>query len=149
MNKNQLMLITGGVFNFAIGLTHIVIPFLGPKAYLFFGAGQDMASMAATSPLIPGAVTIIFALFFIIFGLYAFSGAEHLRRLPLLRFALAGISGVFVLRGLFVPLDIYNYLTKQEPIRFALFSLVALVVGLLHLWPTAQLWKSLKAEVKQ
>lgn len=146
MNKDHVMLITGGVMNIVIGLTHIVIPFVGSKAYLFFGAGESMVKAAEESPLIPGAITITLGLVFIIFGAYAWSGAQRLPRMPLLHLVLAGISGVFILRGIQIPLNIYGYLIKKEPLQYTFFSLVALLVGLLYLWPTAQLWKSLKPE---
>ncbi len=144
MKKYQGFLITGGVINCLIGLLHFIIPFIGPGAYEFFGAGEAMANMAADNPIIPGAITMLLGLFFITFGLYAFSGAGAIRRLPLMHLVLAVIGGTFFLRGVIIPLDVYFFLTHRPSIRYAGFSLVALVVGFLYLWPVTNAWETLK-----
>ena len=46
------------------------------------------------------------ALIPVLFGLYALSGAGVIRRLPLLRTALVGIGSLFLLRGLFIILNL-------------------------------------------
>lgn len=149
MKKYQGILVTGGVINCLIGLLHLIIPFIGPSAYIFFGAGEVMAAMAATNPIIPGVITSLLGLVFITFGLYAFSGAGLIKRLPMLHIGLAAIGGIFMIRGLIIPLDVFFFLTDKPSIRYAGFSLVALIVGFLYLWPTTHSWSSLKTtEVK-
>lgn len=144
MQKYQGILITGGVINCLIGLLHLIIPFIGPSAYTYFGAGEVMVSLAASNPIIPGAITALLGLVFIIFGVYAFSGAGLIKRLPILHIGLAVIGGIFMIRGLIIPLDVFFFLTGKPSIRYAGFSLVALLVGFLYLWPTTHAWSSLK-----
>lgn len=144
MKKYQGILITGGVINCLIGLLHLIIPFIGPSAYIFFGAGDVMASIAETKPIVPAVTTMLLGLVFITFGLYAFSGAGIIKRLPVLHIGLAAIGGVFMARGLLIPLDVYFFLTDKPSIRYAGFSLIALIVGFLYLWPTTHAWSTLK-----
>ena len=54
------------------------------------------------------------ALVLVIFGLYALSGAGSIRRLPLLRLGLIGISSLFLLRGLFFILSVLAILGILE-----------------------------------
>jgi hypothetical protein len=69
------------------------------------------------------------------FGFYALSGAGAIRRLPLLRTALVGITSIYLLRGLLLlPQALaYRRAPMLMPIRFLLMSAIALAVGLVHL----------------
>jgi hypothetical protein len=87
------------------------------------------------------------ALVLVIFGLYALSGAGSIRRLPLLRFGLIGISTVFLLRGLFVVLTILvlvGVLEGKLLIQGEISTLVFLAAGLAYGIGTALNWKDLR-----
>lgn len=93
------MLVVGGVVTGVAGLLHIGIIIGGPAWYRFFGAGEDMARMAARGRAFPGVVTAGIAAVLGVWMLYAFAGAGLIRRLPYMRLALSLIATVFLTRG--------------------------------------------------
>ena len=84
----------GGILSFAVALLHMVIIFVGATAYRYFGAGEDMARAAESGSVFPALLTFVLVIIFVLWGLYALSGAGVIRRLPLLRIALI-VIGVF------------------------------------------------------
>lgn len=90
----------GGGLTGAAALLHLAIIAGGPAWYRFFGAGERMARMASRGSPFPAVVTAGIAAVLTVWALYAFSGAGVIRRLPLLRPALALIAAVFLARGL-------------------------------------------------
>lgn len=87
------------------------------------------------------------ALVMVIFGLYALSGAGVIRRLPLLRLGLIGISTLLLLRGLFVVfsvLAILGILPGKRLIQGEISTLVFLAAGIAFAVGTALNWKSLQ-----
>jgi len=143
MNGNTLLTL-GAWLNFGIALLHVIIIFVGAPGYSYFGAAE-LAPMAEQGSPIPAAITAVLVLIFIAFGLYALSGAGRFRRLPLLRAALIFIGAIFTLRGLAVIFEII-YLSRgvEYPLRYAVFSAVALIVGLLYFVGTVRRWNDLK-----
>ncbi|MGD8564687.1 MAG: hypothetical protein PVG03_19250 [Desulfarculaceae bacterium] len=97
MNKP---LIFGGVMSTLAALLHIAIIFGGADWYRYFGAGEEMARMAEQGSWIPTILTLGIFLILQIWGIYAFSGAGLIRRLPLLKPALVVISAIYLIRGL-------------------------------------------------
>lgn len=88
------------------------------------------------------------ALVMVIFGLYALSGAGVIRRLPLLRLVLIGISALLLLRGLFIILSILavlGVLPGGTLIQGDISSLVFLAAGLSFAIGTALNWEKLRA----
>lgn len=86
------------------------------------------------------------ALILVDFGLYALSGAGVIRRLPLLRLGLVGISVVFLLRGLFVILNmliVVGVVPGQTLIQWDITTLAFLAAGLTYAIGTALNWKDL------
>lgn len=123
--------IFAGLSSLAIGLLHIAIIFAGPDAYLFFGAGQEMADADASGSWVPDLFTLVVAVVFFVFALYAFSGAGIIRRLPLLKTGLIVIACVYTLRGLGILGDLMNYFQLGNyPFRNFIFSSVALLTGI-------------------
>jgi hypothetical protein len=87
------------------------------------------------------------ALVLVIFGLYALSGAGSIRRLPLLRLGLVGISTLFLLRGLFVVLSllvILGVLEGELLLQGEISTLVFLAAGVTFAIGTALNWKDLR-----
>lgn len=144
MNKGKPWLLAAGAGSFAVSALHVVIIFIGASAYRYFGAGEEMAAGDEKGSLIPALITFGIAGVFFIFGMYALSGAQLLKRLPLVKPVLVVISAIFLLRGagFFIELlgIIYNY---EVPLRHAVFSFVALLIGLLYGVGTIKAWKSL------
>ena len=87
------------------------------------------------------------ALILVIFGLYALSGAGSMRRLPLLRLGLIGISGLLLLRGLFFILSaliILGILQGEILIQGEISTLVFLAAGIAFAVGTILNWKDMQ-----
>ena len=75
MYKNNQLIIAGSLSILA-ALLHISCIIGGPDWYLFFGAGQRMAQLAAQGDPYPTIATLVIALILTGWGLYAFSCAS-------------------------------------------------------------------------
>lgn len=87
------------------------------------------------------------ALVLVIFGFYALSGAGSIRRLPLLRLGLIGISSLFLLRGLFFILTllvILGILQGQILIQGEIATLVFLAAGIAYALGTILNWRDMQ-----
>ena len=136
MNKPLLF---GGVMSTLAALLHIAIIFGGPAWYRFFGAGEEMASLAAQGSWVPTLSTLGIFLVLQIWGLYAFSGAGLIRKLPLLRTVLATVSAIYLIRGIMlIPLWIIN----PDYIVFLHIwsSIASLIIGGAYAIGTRQIW---------
>jgi len=129
----------GGFFSILIGVLHIAIIFIGAPAYRYFGAGEQMANLAESGSILPAVVTFFIAVTFAVFGIYAFSGAEALQRLPALFIGLIFINIIYILRGLLVIPQII----QMTELRQIVFSLVSLGIGLTYLIGTIMSWDKL------
>jgi hypothetical protein len=139
----RLLLAVGGVESFLIAVLHLAIIVIGPAGYRYFGAGE-LAPMAERGSMVPALLTLFIAVVFAVWGAYGLSGAGLLPRLPLLRPALLAIGTIFCLRGLVVVLELIHA-ARGHPLipRSLLFSLTALVAGLLYLGGAVLSWGSL------
>lgn len=84
------------------------------------------------------------ALIFVIFGLYALSGAGIIRHLPLLRLGLIGISSLYLLRGLFfifTVLTVLGILKGEILIQGVISHLVFLAAGIAYAVGTVLNWR--------
>ncbi len=139
MNKP---LVFGGVLSILAALLHIAIIIGGPNWYRFFGAGEELATLAEKGSWIPGLVTFgIFSLLFI-WGLYAFSGAGAIKRLPFRKLALVSISIIYCARGIML----FPALILQPTIVDSLLiwsSLISLTIGVAYAVGTKQVWSKI------
>ena len=136
-------LVVGGWLSVAAALLHVVCIFGGGDFYRFFGAGEEMARADEAGRWMPAIMTSGIAIILAIWAAYAFSGAGLLRRLPLMRTALVIISGIYLLRGLFIiPIMI-------EPAMRSPFniwsSLIVLGYGMVYAIGTRLAWPQLSA----
>lgn len=136
-------LVIGGLLSVVASLLHIGCIIGGPDWYRFFGAGEQMATMAEQGSMTPTLLTLGIAVILAIWAAYAFSGAGLLPRLPLLRTGLVTISAIYLLRGLaLIPALIIN---RGDVMPFVLWSsLVVLVYGLAYAIGTWQAWPNLR-----
>ena len=158
MSIYQRMLRVGGYLNFAIALAHIVmlvvILFAMKQLDKMVGTPIWMGKMLAEgwvgwmrlSLMIAGVAAFVGLL-----GLYGFSGAGRIRRLPLLRTGLICTSVIFIFNGApGIPVIIANVgalmagrgMSLQRALGIFIPSWI-LTVGLLYLAGTAGLWKTL------
>ena len=136
-------LFAGGVLSGIAVALHIGVIAGGPEWYRFFGAGEEMAQAAERGALMPTLVTLAIASLLAVWSLFAFSGAGHIRRFPLLRTALIAIAAIYLARGLLlVPL------LAIRPDLVGPFevwsSLIVLAYGLAYAMGTARGWRALK-----
>lgn len=144
----ERVLALAGWLSIGIAVLHVIIIFLGPPAYRYFGAGEEMARQAEAGSLTPAVLTLFVATVFAVFAFYAFSGAGMLRRLPLLRTGLAAISAIYLLRGLSLLPELARYARDSEAVmpRELAFSFTSLVIGILYLVGIVLLWRRAKEE---
>ncbi len=135
-------LIAGGSASFALAALHVLIMAFGAPAYLYFGRA-DLAEAARRGSLYPPLATLVVTITLTAWGLYAFSGANLVRWLPLLRTGLVTIACVYALRGLVLILDVARWIAGEHyPPRQAVFSAAALAIGLCYAIGTAAMFRN-------
>ena len=138
--KSWLKAAAGLSFFMAVAQTVIS---LSPAAAAYFMAPPPLLENRWRLFLIGEAAALVM----VIFGLYALSGAGVIRRLPLLRLGLIGISGLFLLRGLFVVfsvLAILGILEGQLLIQGEISTLVFLAAGIAFAVGTVLNWRAMQ-----
>ncbi len=130
--QRKTILLIAGSLSLGLSLLHLVMIFIGAPAYDYFRAGPEMVEWAKAGSPIPAMVTGGVALVLLFFALYGFSGAGLIAPLRFQKWALPIIGIIFTLRGLAIFLQIPGYLPENE-LRDIIFSLVALITGLLYL----------------
>lgn len=134
-------LVIGGWLSVVAALLHVGCIFGGGDWYRFFGAGEELARADEAGSWMPAILTAGIALVLFVWAAYAFSGAGHIRRLPLLRTALVIISAIYLLRGLFI---IPVLLEPQMRVPFNIWSsLIVLIYGIIYALGTRQAWPRL------
>ena len=142
MKKANKLLLFAGVLSGVAALLHVAIIIGGAQWYRFFGAGEELASMAESGSWYPAVLTGAIAVVLLVWALYAFSGAGLIRRLPFLKVGLVVISALYLIRGLaFIPV----YLMRPEMVDGFLVwsSFICLVYGLSYAIGTRQVWENL------
>jgi hypothetical protein len=149
MNKSSYLLILAGVLSFCAAIFQAAIAFV-PEWSAAFGASEALVS----NPPLLIVLGLLVALLLVIFGLYGFSGAGVIRRLPLLRFGLLAIGLLYCMVGInfiFQVLAMLGILPSAGPIPIyqVLVSFGALVAGLSYLIGLAVNWKRLSTKPAQ
>ncbi len=132
-------LVVAACLSAVAAVLHVGIVVGGAPWYRFFGAGERMASAAAAGRVYPTIVTLCIATVLALWSTYALSGAGVIEPLPLLRWALIAITGIYLLRGLaIVPLLVF---ARARSTPFLLWSsLVCIIFGAVHLLGLSQIW---------
>lgn len=131
MNMPRFCLLLGGVASFLIVLLHLALALM-PRWYRYFGAGE-LAQLHEQGSPFTVLVTLGLALMFAAWAVYALSGAGVIGRLPLLRAVLIAVGGIYILRSLLLPSELFKVLLSGYPFRFVVFSTGSLAAGLLYL----------------
>lgn len=135
-------LIAGGIISALAAALHLGCIAFGAPWYRFLGAGEQMAQMDLAGHWYPTVATLIIASILFAWSFYALSGAGVVRKLPLTRWALCGISGAYLLRGLvFAPL--MAYFPGNSSTFWILSSGICLAIGVVHLIGLRQVWARL------
>lgn len=141
----RVLLIAAGYCSFGIAAFHIAIVLVGPRAYRYFGAGEQMANQAAAGSPTPALLTILIAVVFTVFAFYGFAGAGNVKPAPLLKPGLLVIGLIYLVRGSLAFAEVTKLVRApgSVPHREVIFSITALVVGLLYTVGTVAGWRSL------
>ena len=134
-----------GWWNIAFAVLHVIIIFMKGSGYRYFGAGEQMARAAEAGNPKPTLITAGLTVIFLGFGFYALSAAGQVRRLPLTRWIVLGIGVLYLLRGILVGPQAWWAIQHpdQVPLRFVLFSAVALLLGVVCVYGVMLRWKDL------
>ena len=148
LNARRLLMIAGSL-SLAVAVFQAAIVFSVP-ASRYFGAPEELLA----NPLMLIVAGLFMAVVFGLCGLYAFSGAGSLRRLPLLRLGLIVIGIVYTWRGIVVfplLLVLLGYIQSPVPLlpQALASSAVALVIGVLYLAGAIGNWQNLRKAPEQ
>ena len=141
MDKRLWLKIAAGL-SFFMAICQTVIS-ISPAAAAYFQAPPSLLENRMQLLLIGEGAALVL----VIFGLYALSGAGSIRRLPLLRLGLTGISSLFLLRGLFfilTALALLGILKGEILIQGAISDLVFLAAGITFAVGTVLNWKDMR-----
>ena len=144
-DRGRSFLTVAGTASAVIAVLHVAVIVAGPAGYRYVGAPDEFATLAEAGSMAPAVLTGAFALIFAVWSIYGFGGARLTPRPPLVRLGLALIAAVYLLRGLSVlPEGILLLRTPDAfPVRFLVFSLVSLVIGLFYALGARQAWRRL------
>lgn len=134
MDLSSICLIFGGIASLLLAALHLVLVFR-PQGWRYFGA-DALTTLAEQGSRWIAPVTVALVVLFAVWGMYALAGAGVISPLPWLKTVLIVISLIYILRGLLFLSDIVKTLAGTRSIRFAVFSMGALVTGLLYLMGT-------------
>ncbi len=138
-------LVIAGTLSMLAALLHLGCIFGGPEWYRTLGAGEQMAQMAARGELYPTIATSVIASIIAVWGLYAYSAASLLPKLPLLKTALVLITSVYLLRGvlgLILPFVTDSQQIHHNSLTFwVVSSLICCVYGAFYAVGTLSLFR--------
>ena len=141
-NQKNIALIFGAMLSAVAALLHLACIYFGAPLFRFLGT-EAMAKMYesgnTTHPII---ACVILATILFSWSAYALSGAGVIRKLPLLRFALIGITSVYLIRGLAFPF-LTSYFPENSMLFWYLSSAIVFAFGLIHFMGVKQVWARL------
>lgn len=135
----NIYLNVGALLSAIVAVLHIGCIFFGATWYRFMGAGEGMATLAERGSIKPTIITSFIVLIFVIWSLYALSGAGVISQLPLLRWVLLAITLIYLLRGI-LGLFLYTNPLGRTPGFWLWSSGICLVLGLIHMMGLNQVW---------
>lgn len=137
IERNNLLVI-GGYFSLAFAVFQFSGIWWPAKGIKYFGGPVELSQHR---PVVYAVLCLVVAAIVAVLGLYALSGAGKIRRFPLLRTVIAVTTAIYLIRGLLLIPQIPIVVRHPDLIRFALFSVLSLCVGLVHLGGLVKLSK--------
>ena len=135
----NIYLIIAAVLNLIIAALHVGCIYYGANWYRYMGAGEGMAKLAERGSIKPTIITSFITFAFLIWSIYALSGAGVISDLPLLRWVLLAITLIYFLRGI-LGFFLYAKPLGRTPEFWLWSSSICLVLGLIHLMGLKQIW---------
>jgi hypothetical protein len=129
----------GALLAAGVALLHVSLPFVAPEWYAYFGAAELGVAKRAGARW-PDALTLALAAVFAGWAYYALAALGAARRPPLLRWGLAAIGGVCLLRGATLVPEVLALARGAIPLRYPVFSVVALAIGVAYAVGTWRAW---------
>jgi len=117
----------GGWANLVIAAAHAIGLLWAWSMFRAVGIERDMRELATQGAALPYVLTLVTAGAFLVFGLYALSGAGDLRRLPLLRTGLVVIAAIYLWRATWAT----GAISDGDGAQVA-FAAIALLIGLCY-----------------
>jgi len=131
-------LLGGGYFSLAFAVFQVTGIWWPSSAIRYLGGP---AELSVQRPFLYAFLCLTIGAIVAVFGLYALSGARKIRPLPLLRTGLITITLIYLLRGLlFIP-QLPVVMKNPHLVRFLIFSLISLFVGILYLLGVIRLYR--------
>lgn len=135
------MLRLGGYLNILIAILHIVGLFWADKMFEITGIADGMALAAQNiHPMYPYFITVVVAIFFLIFGLYGLSADGKFLKLPFMKPVIYLIAGIYLLRGIGELIFDMEMQQANQTLE-TLYSLIAVFIGLLFLIGGIRKWR--------
>jgi putative oxidoreductase len=143
--KSNKYLFFSGLFSLAFAIFQISGIFFPPDLIAYFGGPVELQ---AENPLLYALLCLFIGIIVATAGFYALSGAGKFRHLPFLRTVLIAVTAIYLLRGLNIILEIIFMYKHPElnRLHFAVFSLIAFCIGIIHLTGVIQLFKHNRSE---
>jgi hypothetical protein len=135
----NIWLAAAGIMSATAALVHLGCIAAGARWYRFFGAGERLALLVEQKSVIPTLITGSIAGMLALWAAYAFAGAGFIPQLPYGRAALAGITAIYLLRGLALPLMLRT-MPELSPRFLVISSIIVLAIGVTHAIGLAQGW---------
>ena len=141
-SSRNSFLIAGGILDALAALMHLGCIAFGAPWYRLLGAGEQMAQMDLAGHMYPTVVTLVVSGILLVSSLYAFSGAGVLRELPLTRWVICAITGVYLVRGV-AAVPLMAYFPGNSATFWLVSSALCLAFGAVHLIGLRQVWSRL------
>ncbi|MFS4418605.1 hypothetical protein [Maribacter sp. 2307ULW6-5] len=133
------MLKFAGYTNIVLSIAHLIGLFWAKWMFEVTGIGKEMQDLAQTHFSLPYLVTVLVSTVFFIFGLYGMSAGGKMKKLPFLKVGIFSIAAVYIFRGL---IGLFTDITEEpaNPTLTVLYSVIALLIGLLFLFGGISKW---------
>ena len=147
--RGRGLLAACALISFALALVHVACIFTGEATARFFTAPRPVLELIRSGSWLIVPVCLVIVTVLGTFGLYAWSAAGRMRRLPWLRGGLVAVGAIYTLRGLVLIPQALTMLKHPGvfPWQVPVFSLVALALGLAHLAGAKQRWRELASHL--
>ena len=133
----------GAALAAGVALLHAALPLVAPGWYAYFGA-PELAAAKLAGARWPDGLTLGLAGVFAGWAYYALAALGAARRPPLLRWGLAAVGGVCLLRGATLVPEVLALARGAIPLRYPAFSVVALAIGVAYGVGTWRAWPALR-----
>jgi len=129
----MILLAVAALVAFSTAVAHLSCIYFGPQCFSAQMAPPAIVESAQNGTLFAPVATIVVAMVFIIFGIYALSGARLIRKLPLLSVGVYAIAFLCIVRGL-LPMQLWLRHPEKVSNLVLFVGIVWLTVGLLYLF---------------